>query len=263
MRLFWELTIRSFQRYLTYRAAILAGLATNFFFGLLRATILVALYGDQTEVAGITLQGAVVYTGVSQSVIAYLSLFGWWDLMNSVHSGEVSADLLKPMNYFTFWLAQDTGRAAVQLLLRGAILMVLYDLVFDLTYPTSLEQWLGVILALLFSWWVSFAFRFLVNLAAFWTPNAKGIGRFAFALAWFFSGFLMPVRFFPTWVQQIAYLTPFPHVLNTVIEVYLGLLQGAAMWQAIFNQLLWAVLLTLLSQLLLRSAVRRLVILGG
>ncbi len=32
MRLFWELSKLTFQRQLTYRAATLAGLATNFFF---------------------------------------------------------------------------------------------------------------------------------------------------------------------------------------------------------------------------------------
>jgi ABC-2 type transport system permease protein len=242
---------------------MVAGLATNFFFGLLRAAIIVALYGDQQEVAGITLQGAIVYTGVTQAVIAYLSIFGWWDLMNSVHNGEVSADLLKPMNYFTFWMAQDLGRAAVSLLLRGLIIMVLYALVFDLTYPTSLGQWLAFSLTVILSWGVSFGFRFLVNLTAFWTPNAKGIGRFAFAFAWFFSGFLMPIRFFPDWVQQIAYLTPFPHLLNTVVEVYLGVLQGTALWLALLNQLFWIMILVVLSQLVLKSAVRRLVILGG
>ena len=35
MRLFWELIRLSFRLQLTYRAANLAGLATNFFFGLL------------------------------------------------------------------------------------------------------------------------------------------------------------------------------------------------------------------------------------
>jgi hypothetical protein len=37
MRLFWEISKLAFQRQLTYRAATLAGLATNFFFGMLRA----------------------------------------------------------------------------------------------------------------------------------------------------------------------------------------------------------------------------------
>ena len=43
MRLFYELVKFSFRLQFTYRAANLAGLATNFFFGLLRAAVLVAL----------------------------------------------------------------------------------------------------------------------------------------------------------------------------------------------------------------------------
>ncbi|MBW8012786.1 MAG: hypothetical protein FVQ83_16330 [Chloroflexi bacterium] len=46
MRLFLELTKRSFQRQLSYRAAAIAGLATNFFFGLLRAAVLIGRVSD-------------------------------------------------------------------------------------------------------------------------------------------------------------------------------------------------------------------------
>jgi ABC-2 type transport system permease protein len=42
MRLFIELAKRSFQRQLSYRAATFAGLATNFFFGMLRVAVMVA-----------------------------------------------------------------------------------------------------------------------------------------------------------------------------------------------------------------------------
>ncbi len=108
-RLFLELARRSFQLHLTYRAAALAGLITNLFFGLVRAAILLGLYGQRQEVAGMTVQEVVTYTGLTQAVIAYLSLFGWYELMETVYTGEVAGDLLKPMNLFTFWL----GRAAV------------------------------------------------------------------------------------------------------------------------------------------------------
>ncbi|MFN2152705.1 MAG: ABC transporter permease, partial [Anaerolineales bacterium] len=72
LRLFWEITQRSYQRYLTYRAATVAGLVTNFFFGILRASILVALYGTQTQVEGISVNGVITYAALTQAVIGYL-----------------------------------------------------------------------------------------------------------------------------------------------------------------------------------------------
>lgn len=248
---------------MTYRAAALAGLVTNVFFGLLRVSVLLALYDGRPEVAGYTVPGIITYTALTQAVIAYLSLFGWFDLMQSVYTGEIAADLLKPMRLFTFWLAQDTGRAAVNILLRGVTIMIIYGLLFDLTYPQTAVQTLAVILTIILSWLLSFTWRFLINLPAFWTPNARGIVRLGYVLAWFFSGFLMPLRFLPDWVQRVAYLTPFPHMLNSVVDVYVGVLSGTELLRVLLIQAAWVLALALMGQLVLKTAVRRLVILGG
>ncbi|GJM41695.1 MAG: ABC transporter permease [Ardenticatenaceae bacterium] len=263
MRLFWEIALRSFRRHLTYRAATIAGLITNFGFGWLRVSVLLALYDGRSVVEGLTVSGLYAYVALTQAVITYLAFFGWIELMNSVYTGEVGSDLLKPMNFFRFWLAKDAGRALVALLLRGVVIMLFFSLVFPMTYPNSIGQWLALAAAIILSWLVSFTYRFLLNLAAFWTPNAKGISRFGYVISWFFSGFLMPLRLFPEWVQTIASWTPFPHMLNTVVEIYIGTLQGTAVWQALILQAAWAVGLAIIGQLVLKTAVRRLVILGG
>ncbi len=263
MRLFYELIKLSFRLQFTYRTANLAGLATNFFFGLLRAAVLVALYGARTEVVGLSLPEAITYTGISQAIIACLSFFGWWEVMHSVYSGAVGSDLLKPLGYFTFWLARDLGRAIANLLLRGLTIMLAYALVFDISMPHSGGQWLTVGAALALSMLVSFSYRFLVNLAAFWTPDARGVGRFAFSLSWFLSGFLMPLRFFPDWFVKLCNMTPFPSMVNTVIEVYLGVLTGPELLRALGIQIVWIVILFVACQLVLRAGVRRLVIQGG
>jgi ABC-2 type transport system permease protein len=183
--------------------------------------------------------------------------------MNSVHSGDIGSDLLKPMNYTLFWMAQDLGRAIAGLLMRGLTLMLAYALLFKITLPHNAVQWLALGLTLGLAWLLSFSWRFLINLAAFWTPNALGVGRFGFILSWFLSGFMMPLRFFPEWFQRLCYLTPFPHMVNTTVETYLGTLTGPALIQALLAQILWAIILIAVGQLVLRAGVRQLVIQGG
>lgn len=263
MRLFLELTQRALQRQITYRAAVTAGLITNFFFGFLRMAILVALYGPRAEISGVDVPGAITYMAVTQAIIGYLSLFSWYDLARSIHTGEIAADLLKPIRLFSYWMAQDLGRAILQFMIRGVLMMMAYALFLDLSYPSTLEQWMALPIALFLSWLVSFAWRFLVNLAAFWTPNATGIGRFFFILSWFFSGFLMPLRYYPQWVQTLSQLTPFPSMLNTILDLYIGVLHGPELWRALGAQVLWIGVLIGAAQVVLRAGVKRLVILGG
>lgn len=263
MRLFWEITRLAFRRQLTYRAAAWAGLATNIFFGLLRAMVMIALFGARDQVAGMTVQDAIIYTGLTQAVIAYLMIFGWYAVMDSVHSGEIAADLLRPLGYLRFWLAVDMGRAAVNLLLRGVSIMLVYALFVDITLPGSLTHWLVFGLTIFLSWLVSFAWRFLVNLAAFWTPYARGVGRFAFGIVSVLSGFMMPLRLYPEWFQAICHATPFPALVNTPVEAFLGLLAGPELFAAVLHQIGWAIALLAISHFVLSRGVRRLVIQGG
>lgn len=263
MRLFVEIVYLALRRQLTYRAAMWAGLATNVFFGLLRAFIMIALYGARGEVGGLTLQDAITYTALSQAIIAYLSIFGWWAVMESVNSGEVAADMLRPMSYLRFWMGVDLGRALVNLVLRGATILLLYSLVVKLSLPTALWQWLAFFIALLLSWLVSFSWRFLINLAAFWTPNARGIGRFGFGIVWVLSGFYMPLNLYPEWFRLLCEMTPFPAMVSTPLQIFLGTLNSSELLWAMANQLFWAIALLATAQIVLNRGVRRLVIQGG
>jgi ABC-2 type transport system permease protein len=263
MTLFLHLIRLSFKQQLAYRMALWAGLATNLFFGVLRAVLLIALYAGQGEVNGLSMGAALNYVGLTQSMIAYLTLFGSMDLMNTIYSGAIGADLLRPVSYFIFWMGRDFGRSLVNLLGRGVLFMLLYGLIFPITIPNRLDQWLTLVISLLLAWLVSFSWRYLVNLAAFWTPDARGILRIAFTFSQFLSGFVMPLRLLPDWFSALTQYTPFPSMVNTSVEIYLGTLNGDPLWQALWLQLVWFLVLAGLGQLVYRAGIRRLVVQGG
>ncbi len=261
--LFSKVTRLAAQQQITYRGAMLSGLATNLAFGLLRAFVILALYQGRGEVNGLTARESITFIALSQALIAFLSIFGSYDLMNSVYTGAVGSDLLKPVHLFVYWMARDLGRSLVNLVTRGLALIVLYSLFFNLAFPARIDQWAALSASLVLAWLVSFAFRFLVNLASFWTPEARGIGRIAFALSMLFSGFIMPLRLYPDWFARLCAFTPFPSIVNTSVEVYLGALSGGALWQSLAMQAAWFLVLVLLCQAVLARGVRRLVIQGG
>lgn len=109
---------QSFRRHLTYRAAAFAGLLTNFFFGLLRVALYLALLHSADSAGSLTALDAITYTALTQGIITFLSIFGWYDLMYSVDTGQVASDLLKPLPLQLYWLAVDSGRAFAAFLLR-------------------------------------------------------------------------------------------------------------------------------------------------
>jgi len=65
-RLYFELAKKSFQRQVVYRTATLASLITNLLFGVLRASILIAVFNAQTApVANFSIQDTITYSGLA------------------------------------------------------------------------------------------------------------------------------------------------------------------------------------------------------
>lgn len=263
MRLYWEVGRRALRRQLTYRTENLAGLFTNIFFGYLRAAVLLAVYAASSNVGGYDAQGAVTYAWITQAMIMIVALWGWWDVELTIRTGDVISDLSKPFSYVGFWLARDLGRAAYFVVFRAAPVLLAGQLMFGLHWPSSPESWLAVAVSMLLAVLVSFGWRFLLNVSAFWTTDARGLGMVANAAVMFLGGFVVPIRYFPDWLQPLALALPFASLIQAPADLFVERIQGPAVLVVLFGQLVWAAVLLGVAQLATLLATRRVVIQGG
>lgn len=266
VRLYLAVAQRSFRRHLAYRAATLAGLFTNAVFGVLIASVFTALYrsrateGGGERIAGFDVAEMLVFVWVGQSLIMVLHLWGWWDVAQAVRSGDIVSDLMKPFDFYAYWLSRDLGRAACHVLVRFVPTMALGMLLTDLALPRSPLRWVAFAVSVLLGLLVAFAFRFMVNVSAFWLLDVRGVGYLAYSAVNFLSGFLIPLTFFPPWLRGIAEALPFRAMVMLPAEILLAKRPVAA---ALGVQLLWAVALTLLARAVLNRAIRKLTVQGG
>lgn len=263
MRVYLELARRSFQRHLAYRQATVAGIFTNAVFGVLIASVYGALYrsrGTGESVAGFDLSEAWTYIWIGQSLLTVIAIWGWWELAASIQSGDVVVDLMKPIDFYGFWLSRDLGRAGSQVLMRFVPTLTIGALLYDLVPMPSFGRWLVFAVSIALAVVVSFAFRFILNASAFWMVDVTGVRTMALFATSFLSGLLVPITFFPPWLQTIANLLPFRTFIMVPIEVFLG--HGSAV-RAIGLEVFWAIALSGLALLMLRLAMRKVVIQGG
>jgi ABC-2 type transport system permease protein len=136
-------------------------------------------------------------------------------------------------------------------------------LVFRLLVPHSPLIWAAFVLSMALAICVSFALRFLINLSAFWLLDYRGPGVLMLAASNFLSGMLVPITFFPGALRTIATLLPFAAVIQTPVDVWLGKDQGLSLAGALAGQAAWAIALLLLGRLVLRAALKKLVVQGG
>jgi ABC-2 type transport system permease protein len=263
MSLYIEVAKRAFARHTTYRAANIAGLATNSFFGALRTYLFIGLYAGSGVVAGWSLDDAVTFVWVAQALIMPVYLWGWWEIAETIRSGDVVSDLSKPFDYYAFWLAQDAGRAVYHAIFRSIPTLIVGITLFGVRLPTDPSRWLAFLLSVGLAVWISFGLRFIVNVSAFWLLDYRGPG---FALMFansFFSGLLVPLVYWPDGARQVAGWLPFAGIIQAPVDVMLGKAAGMELAGLLLFQALWGVGLMLAGRALLGAAVRKVVVQGG
>ncbi len=263
MRLWLALARRGYQRYAAYPGATVAGVFTNTFFGFLQAYILLAVFRQRESIGSYDASDAVTYVWLAQGMLMTIYIWGWYDVALRVRSGDIATDLYRPVDFQLLWLTQDLGRAAYHGLFRGVPPFLVGALVFDLRLPSDAVLWLAFAVSVVLAVCASFAYRFLFNLASFWLLDYRGVGVLAMVASTFFSGMIIPIAFFPGWLETLAWALPFAAMVQAPIEIFLGHARGLELAGLLTLQLGWASLLLLAGRAVFAAGTRRLVVQGG
>ncbi|MFF5171978.1 ABC transporter permease [Micromonospora sp. NPDC000089] len=263
-RTFGAITGSGFRRYATYRQAAMAGLFTNSVFGFLKCSVLLAVAGAGSGVAGYDRGQLAAYVWAGQGMIAMILLWGWTELADRIRTGEIAGDLLRPVHPVTSYLATDLGRAGFAVPTRMLPPMLLGAIFFDVHLPTRWPTVPLFVLSALSAVVLCFGCRFLVNAAAYWLQDVRGPLILWTVGSGVLAGLYFPLRFLPEWLQWALWVgTPFPSLLQTPLDVLVERVPPATQLGLVVLQLAWTGAILALCRLVQRRAERRLVVQGG
>jgi ABC-2 type transport system permease protein len=263
---FGALTGSGFRRYATYRQATIAGTFTNIVFGFLRCYVLLAVAEEAAgqRPGGYDAGQLALYVWVGQGLLSVIGIWGWTELADRIRSGDIAADLLRPIAPVTGYLAADLGRALYCMLTRFGPPLLAGALFFPLHTPARWQTVplfaVSVILAVV----ICFGCRYVVNATAYWLQDARGPITLWTLGSGVLGGLYFPLRLLPEEIVLVLWVaTPLPSLLQTPLDV-IAERDGPALQAALVGlQVLWAAVLLGLAGLVQRRAEKRLVVQGG
>lgn len=264
-RTYAALARSGFRRWATYRQATVAGAVTNTVFGFIRCYVLLAVAaGAGGTAAGYEGAQLATYVWFGQGLLAVVLLWGWNDLADRIRTGEVAIDLLRPVHPVALYLAADLGRAGHALLFRFLPPVIVGALVFDLYAPARPGTWPLFAVAVLLAVVIAFGCRYLVNSAAYWLLDLRGVNTAWAVGSGVLGGLFFPLRFLPDWLAAGLYLaTPFPGMVQIPLDVLVERDPPAVQAGLVALQAVWAGLVLVACRAAQRRAEHRLVIQGG
>jgi ABC-2 type transport system permease protein len=266
LRTYAALSAAEFRRYATYRQAMIAAMFTNSVFGFMRCFVLQAASAGVPggSAAGYSRERLATYVWIGQGLLGTVYLWGPPDMADRIRSGDIVADLLRPVDAVWQYLAADLGRAGFAAGTRLIVPVLVGAAVFDLYVPARPATCALFLLSLLLAVVICFACRYLVNATAYWLLDARGpqIGWIAVSAA--LSGMAFPLAFLPAPVTTALYLaTPLPYLIQVPSDVLVERYPMALTLATVAAQAAWAVTMLALARVVQRRAERRLVVQGG
>lgn len=181
------------------------------------------------------------------------------DVPGEISEGTLTNYLLKPVNYFKYWLTRDVASKALNVMFSVVEVTILFIILKpEFFLQTNAIYLLGFIASLLIANFLMFVIRFITSFITFWAPEMAWGSQFLIVvtITEFFSGAVFPLDIFPTAVQKILYLTPFPYILFFPLQVYLGKVTPAFMAQGLLVSLVWCFGTVMIMNLVWRAGLK-------
>jgi len=245
----------------------LAGVTTQFAWGFMLNLAFMAFYRENPGAFPMTFQQTVAYIWLQQ---AFVALFFVWfyenSIFESVESGGVSYELVRPMDLYGRWFTMTTANRMARCLLRCVPILVV-----ALVLPGPLRMILPDTFAVMGLFFVSMilslgvvvAFSMLIYISAFYTINSLGTRIVVGVTADFLSGGYLPIPFFPAAFRTIVELSPFGAMQNMPLLIFSGHLTGDAIIRGMLLQVFWLVTLLIVGRILMTRSLKRVVVQGG
>lgn len=262
MRAYAAFGVKSFSSNLAYRSEVWLRTLGNFVTIFIQVAIWKALLGTKT-INGINFQDMITYSIINTAIISLLLTNVYRTVDESLRSGSIAVELIKPLKYPLYLLADRVGSSMYQLVFTVIPTVIIAWMFFGISAPASGLHMISFIAALIISLTISFALGYLIALIAFWFLTTFALEWTLMGLMTVFSGSFLPLWFFPSAWAEVAQALPFQYIGYIPAAVYMGYIPLGNMGTTLGIGVAWIAGLLLLVNILWWRAVRRLIVQGG
>ncbi|EGO8312553.1 ABC transporter permease, partial [Enterococcus faecalis] len=202
----------NFKSIIKYKASIFLLIMQALTQFIVMASLWEAIFKNTTVVQGYNYYEMIqYYFGVT--VLSYFCFYAVdWELNEDVHSGHFGIILLKPCSIMTYYFSKMIGDRVANIIFGLLPISFLWLIFIRGDVPFSfINLFLGlasILLAMILWFLLSFSFAML----SFWLENIFFILTVKEILIQFISGIIIPINFFPDYIQKIFWVLPFRYI---------------------------------------------------
>lgn len=256
-----QFMLKAIAREATYRFDVFSSIGSLAIRVYLLRVVWVALYARNAAPHGVPLHTIVTYSAVALLMGLILDIDQTRLLHDKLHDGSIVVDMMKPISVPLYLFADGTGEVLFHAaLIVPSLIIALFIVHIDLPSAAVFGAFL---LSFLLGYAVGFFLNFILNCIAFWTLEISAVQLIVTWITDLLGGQIVPLVFFPAFVQQAVFALPFAAMFSTPLLIYIGEIGPERYAGAMGLQLLWIAILGAVAVVIWRAGSRRVVVQGG
>lgn len=267
-KIYWPFSLCTLQQALSYKASFflfiiaeLLGVFASYY--LWRA---IFQSSSSPTINNFTFREMVIYIFISFITTNIVWVNVSREIGYDVVEGSIAINLIKPINYKIRLFFSSLGGLVYNFFVPSIFIwigLMIYEYTKYHTLPPNIFTILLYLLSIILSFILLFFFDFCFSMLAFYTTYIWGLNLAKAAILAFLSGQVIPLTFFPGIIQKVFQYLPFASMNYVPVMIYMRKLTGVSIVYELARQVMWIVLLWLLSCALWKQATKRITVLGG
>ena len=264
----WAYLKIRFLEQIQYRAAAWAGVATQIAW----AGMYIMLYSTFLEngtQGDMTNSQMATYIWLQQAFLSLLNVYNVdKEIFDQIRTGDIVMDLVKPVKIYDIWYYKTLGKKLAMVLLRFVPLLAisLFPIwgQFRLIIQTNPILLISSITALVLATSLTMSYIMIMLSLAMILISAESI-RTVFRLTLeFLGGAIIPISFMPQTMQAILKFTPFYYMQNAPFNIYSGYINDyKEIGIMLITQIVWIIILTVISKIIIGKRTKKMIIQGS
>lgn len=222
-----------------------------------------AAYGGMGVVSGVGEQDMLTYTMISVIMGNLLTMGVESRIEQSVRTGSVALDMLKPVNIYGIYLAEDLGDMVVAFFQIAVPLLILGTVMFGFPAPASASHFILFLLSFSIGYLINWILAALLGMCAFKVIRMGPVRDVKGFIMKLLSGSIVPLWFFPERFRAFLEVLPFVNIYQLPLGIYIGQYTFGEMLQRTGLQLFWCAALWLIFNTVQKKAAAAVLIQGG
>lgn len=250
-------------RSLSYKFEVYGNILMQMIIMIASAYFWKALFKNADSVQGVTVDTMLVYTVVSSMISIILSSDVEWRIMKSVEKGTIAIDMMRPINVFSIFFAEDIARL-ISLFFQNLLpVFVIGSIIIGIPKPASVSALVYFLLSLIMAFFINWFIAAMFGMISFWAFEMSAIFQVKKHLVRLLSGSIIPIWFFPNWLQDVLNALPFAYLYQLPLDIYIGKATSADIKRGMLVQFLWLLAVTMLFIVFEKRVTKKVMIQGG